>query len=60
MFPFQDNTGRWVWFHGPITLMLLSNMLGCVQIVRLLCANENRKLKMHLRDPKKRNAKMDK
>ena len=40
--------------------MLLLNTMGCVQIVRLLCANENRKLKMHLRDPKERNAKMDK
>ena len=40
--------------------MLLLNTIGCVQIVRLLCANENRKLKMHLREPKKRNAKMDK
>ena len=40
--------------------MLLLNTVGCVQIVRLLCANENRKLKMHLREPNKRNAKMDK
>ena len=58
--PFQDNTGRIIWFHAPIAFMLLLNTIGCVQIVRLLCANENRKLKMHLREPKKRNAKMDK
>ena len=58
--PFQDNTSRIIWFHGPIAFMLLLNTMGCVQIVRLLCANENRKLKMHLRDPKERNAKMDK
>ena len=58
--PFQDNASRTIWFHGPIAVMLLLNTVGCVQIVRLLCANENRKLKMHLREPNKRNAKMDK
>lgn len=57
--PTSDNTGKVVWFYAPIAIMLLLNTLGCVQIVRLLCANENRKLQLHLREPKKRHEKMD-
>ena len=62
MIVIQDDAGRLLWFHGPIAVMLLLNLVGSSMIIRKLCASDKQmgNLSLNIRDPKKRSKNMDK
>ena len=60
-----DEAGRLIWFHIPIALSLLINVIGCILIVRKIFTHDRemarmkKRMKFNIRDPKKRNPKMN-
>ena len=47
---FADKNGKFLWFYGPIAIMLALNLAGCAVIIKTLCKMKKQKRDLGIGD----------
>ena len=47
---FADKEGKFLWFYGPIAIMLALNLAGCAVIIKTLCKMKKQKRNLGIGD----------